>query len=197
MITFVFFTLEWKYKPSKIPSENTRNIVSNGIYAFTNLLFLILHLSEGKITQQQKENFIGWPLIISVVFLILTNYVISMRSAIKAMKERCNKKGKKANDKKHAKKTSKVTPSSMATTAGVTTGDDMVDLRAKGDKSYISNKVYDIKLSKVNRLKKTNSSKGANLDDSTIRGLNQSMDKSRGVSLKGNSNKLSRKRGKA
>jgi len=49
-ITFAYFVLEVVYKPSTIKSENVRSIMSNGIYALTNLVFLILHLTEGKIT---------------------------------------------------------------------------------------------------------------------------------------------------
>ena len=52
VITFLFFMLEVKYRPSNISAENTRNMISNGIYALTNLLFLILYVTEGKITKE-------------------------------------------------------------------------------------------------------------------------------------------------
>lgn len=51
VITSVYFALEVYHKPSTLKDENTRNILSNGIYAATNLMFLILHLTEGKLTQ--------------------------------------------------------------------------------------------------------------------------------------------------
>jgi uncharacterized membrane protein len=66
-------------------------MISNGIYALTNLMFLMLHFTEGKITRDQKENFIGWPLIALVVMLILSNYIISMRGAWQGIKNRCKK----------------------------------------------------------------------------------------------------------
>jgi len=52
VITTMFFLLELVYKPSNIRSENLRNIISNGIYALTSLVFLFLHLTEGKITPE-------------------------------------------------------------------------------------------------------------------------------------------------
>lgn len=83
IITSTFFFLELIYKPSKIRGENTRNIISNGIYMITNFIFLVLYCIDGKISPANKELFIGLPLIASVVFLIFSTYYISLRETIR------------------------------------------------------------------------------------------------------------------
>lgn len=82
-----------------------------------------------------------------------------MKSVFRGLKKRCKAK----------KKSNKVTNGTADT------GDDVVDIRAKGGKnepSYISNKVHNIKLNRVNRPKNKKSKNRVNLDNSTIRGLN-------------------------
>ena len=72
--------------------ENVRNIVSLGIYSLCTLFFLILVFVQETLSEDKKELFIGWPLIVLVSLLILSNYVISMIDTIKAMKKRCKRK---------------------------------------------------------------------------------------------------------
>jgi hypothetical protein len=91
VITLLFFFLEFFDRPSLDKAENVRNMISNGIYALINLIFFILHLTEGSISESVKENFIGWPLIASVTLLIVSNYYISMREAWRGLKKKCKK----------------------------------------------------------------------------------------------------------
>lgn len=103
LITLLYFLLEVLYKPSVKKGENARNIISNGIYTLTNLLFLVLHFSEGKITLENKELFIGWPLIISVSILIISNYYISTKKSMYDVKKRCKSLKKNKIAQKNAK----------------------------------------------------------------------------------------------
>lgn len=103
VITLIYFLLEAIYRPSIKPGENVRNIISNGIYTLTNFMFLCLHFTEGSISLENKEYFIGVPLIISVTLLILSNYIISMKESVEGIKKRCNKK-KDPKEEKNGKK---------------------------------------------------------------------------------------------
>jgi Ca2+/H+ antiporter len=75
--------------------ENVRNLISMGVYSVTTLIFLIQVFIEGSLTQTQKENFIGYPLIVFVSILIIANYVISMMDTFKGCKKRCKVKEKR------------------------------------------------------------------------------------------------------
>lgn len=94
IITGMFFFFEAKYLPSLKKEENFKNIVSSAIYMLTNLMFLVLHFTEGNLTEAQKDGFIGWPLIVLIILLIGTNYSISVRAAYLGIKKRCQKKSK-------------------------------------------------------------------------------------------------------
>lgn len=85
-ITALFFILEVVYKPRKKMAENVRNILSNGIYALTNLIFLLLYFFNDQMSEEMTELFIGWPLIVSVSLLILSNYYISMSAAYRNLR---------------------------------------------------------------------------------------------------------------
>lgn len=147
LITTVYFLLELMYKPSLSKTENFRNLMSNGIYALTNFIFLLLHLTEGKISSYQKENYIGWPLIGSVVMLILSNYVISMRGVVTTVKRRCKDINNKISQKNRVKLEGENTTSS---------DESMIQSLNSGGVSNVK-KIQDKGSNKVsNRLRKLN-----------------------------------------
>jgi len=51
IITGSFFFFEAKYRPSLKKEDNFKNLVSNGIYMVTNLMFLVLHFTESSWTE--------------------------------------------------------------------------------------------------------------------------------------------------
>jgi hypothetical protein len=106
LVVLSFFMLEVAYRPATVPIENFRKSINNGLYSLTNSIFFVLATVDKKITYDQRENFIGWPLIGSVVLLVLCNYYISFKLTIKMIRERCKKR--KSNQVKPSEKESKV-----------------------------------------------------------------------------------------
>jgi L-asparagine transporter-like permease len=89
-----YFMIELRTMPMLKKKENARNLISLGIYSSSTLFFLILVFLQETISDENKESYIGIPLIILVSCLILSNYVISMMDTVKSIRKRCTTKRK-------------------------------------------------------------------------------------------------------
>lgn len=96
-VLFGYFFIELRTLPMLKKSENARNLISMGIYSLATLFFLILVFLDSSLGKEDKEKYIGLPLIVLVSLLIISNYVISMMDTVKSIRRRCTTKRKFGN----------------------------------------------------------------------------------------------------
>ena len=95
VIILGFFLAEVTNTPKILKHENRSNMLVNGVYSISMVIFLVQASFDKKFADITKENFIGYPLIVLIGLLNIYNVGTCLVLAYRSIKEICKNRRNK------------------------------------------------------------------------------------------------------